>query len=153
MGWKLPETGSLSGLIWAIGSLPEMKAEKAQLVALRDRERRDRYKIHRGHANKPATMTDEMLLALIGGDVSVCECGVRFIAHHAARYCSASCQKNARRADRLQIKCENCQRPIAPHGTSRKTRRFCTVACKQQDYRNRRKANIVTLTAQQPNPL
>ena len=142
MSWKLPATGSLSEQIWAMGSSPALAADKAQLVALRDRARRDRYKV-----NKRGPMTDDMMLALIDDAVSVCGCGVRFIAHHTARYCSASCQKNARRADRLQIKCENCKSTIAPHASSRKTRRFCTVACKQQAYRNRRRANIVTLTA------
>ena len=156
MGWQLRGNGNLDALIWAIGSSsPELKAE---LVALKRRERRDSYKIKRGldHA-QAATWDDEMLVAAIRAPIDpagfrVCDCGVIFITHHTARYCSASCQKNARRPERIQIKCANCNGPIAPHASSRKTRRFCTVACKQQDYRKRRKAQNVTLNAQQPNP-
>ena len=141
-------------LIWAVGSLqPEMKAE---LVALKQRERRDRYKIKRGLDHAQAAtwddMTLEMLAAASAAGYCVCDCGALFIPHHTARYCSTECQTNARRPKRLQISCETCNGPITPHATSRSTRRFCTVACKQRDYRNRRKAKNVTLNAQQPNP-
>jgi hypothetical protein len=147
MGWKLSEKVSLGELVWALGdtSDPELLAAKAELVAARRRQRRNRFKIKKGldHAN-PATwdqVTIEMLAA-VSADAGyrVCDCGALFIPHHTARYCSASCQANARRPTRVQIKCENCNRPIEPHGASRRTRRFCTVACKQQDYRNRKKA-------------
>jgi NADH pyrophosphatase NudC (nudix superfamily) len=93
-------------------------------------------------------VTLEMLAAVSASDsYRVCDCGAIFISHHTARYCSAKCQTKARRPKRVQIKCENCKRPIVPHASSRETRRFCTVACKQQDYRRRRKTNNVTLTA------
>jgi hypothetical protein len=154
MSWKARAHGGLGSLIWAAGSSqPELKAE---LVALKRRERRDRYKIKRGLDHGQAATWDDVTLEMLAADDSggyrVCDCGALFIPHHTARYCSAKCQANARRPKRLQIKCANCNGPIAPHATSRKTRRFCTVACKQQDYRKRRKAKNVTLTAQQPNP-
>jgi endogenous inhibitor of DNA gyrase (YacG/DUF329 family) len=139
-------------------SWEQMKAERR---ALWQRARRDRYKIKRGRDHAQAatwddkrggtatrSMSDEMLLVLImAPSFRECDCGALFIAHHTARYCSAECQTNVRRPKRLQIKCANCNGPITPHATSRKTRRFCTVACKQRDYRKRQKGKIVTLTA------
>ena len=164
MGWQLRGNGNLDALIWAIGSSsPELKAE---LVALRRVERRNHYKIKRGldHAQAATwddkrggtatrSMSDEMLLALLmAPGFRECDCGALFMAHHTARYCSAACQTNARRPKRLPINCKVCNRPITPHASSRKTRRFCTVACKQQDYRTRSKAKNVTLNVQQPDP-
>jgi hypothetical protein len=150
MSWKIARAhGGLGSLIWATGSSqPELKAE---LVALRRAERRHRWKIKRGIDHAQAVtwddMTLEMLAAASAAGYRVCDCGALFIPHHTARYCSARCQANARRPKRLQIKCANCNGPIVPHATSRKTRRFCTVACKQRDYRKRQKGKIVTLTA------
>jgi hypothetical protein len=150
MSWKARAHGGLGSLIWASGdSDPELKAE---LVALRRRERRNRFKIKRGLDRAQAATWDDVTLELLAAvsaesGYRVCDCGALFIPHHTARYCSARCQENARRPKRGQIKCENCKMPIAPHATSRKTRRFCTVARKQQDYRKRRKAKSVTLTA------
>jgi len=155
MSWKARAHGGLGSLIWASGdSDPELKAE---LVALRRRRRRDRYKIKHGLDPAQAATWDDVTLEMLAAASAhagycVCDCGALFIPHNTARYCSAECQTNARRPKRVQIKCENCNRPITPHATSRSTRRFCSVACKQQAYRNRYKGKIVTLTAQQPNP-
>jgi hypothetical protein len=71
------------------------------------------------------------------GLLCACRCGVLFVRHHAARYCSAACQANARRPSRLEINCAACNKPIPQHGTSRRTRRFCGDACRQRAYRKR----------------
>jgi hypothetical protein len=79
-------------------------------------------------------------------------CGSAFIAHHAARLCSAECRKAAlafsqAKATKKRIEltawtrahregeCLHCGSGL--NGSARRTRRFCSAACRQAAYRAR----------------
>jgi hypothetical protein len=83
------------------------------------------------------------------------QCGAGFIAHAAARLCSADCRKLAgktsalkaratrtetrqRRRESLAVICRQCGVPI--EGASRSTRAYCSEKCRQAAYRARRSA-------------
>ncbi len=79
-------------------------------------------------------------------------CGAPFIAHPAARLCSAECRTAFKRASQrkasvkrtiwrnerpatLRVRCRQCGEPV--EGASRASRAFCSNACRQAAYRAR----------------